>query len=72
MARGKETKGVNLGLDKPDRMASVKGAPPSEIDGCLYEGIGDEATGADIDPDGGSQMGAHPAKRQSRIMRFFG
>jgi hypothetical protein len=72
MARSKETKGVNLGLDKPDRMASVTGAPPGEIDGSMNQGIGDSASEADIDPAGGSQSGSHPHKTQSKIMRFFG
>ena len=72
MAKSKETKGVNLGLDKPDKMANVTGAPPGDIDGCMYEGIEGEATGADINPSGGSQFGSHPAKTQSKVMRFFG
>ena len=69
---GKRTKGVDLGLDKPDKMANVTGAPPGEIDGSMNEGIERDATGTDIDPSGGTQSGSHPAKTQSRIMRFFG
>jgi hypothetical protein len=72
MARSKETKGVDLGLGKADKMANVTGMPPGEIDGCLYEGIEGNASGADIDPSGGMQSGSHPAKSQSRVMRFFG
>ena len=66
------TKGVDLGLDKPDKMASVLGSPPGEIDGCIDQGIADEAVGADIDPGSGTQSGSHPAKTQGKIMRFFG
>ena len=72
MARSKETKGVNLGLDKPDKMANVTGAPPGEIDGCMYQGIGDDAKEADIDPAEGTQVSQHPAKSQPKIMRYFG
>ena len=66
------TKGVDLGLDKPDKISSVLGSPPGQIDGELKEGIADEAVGADIDPGSGTQSGSHPAKTQSRVMRFFG
>lgn len=72
MARSKETKGVNLGLDKPDKMANVTGAPPGEIDGSMNQGVGDSAKEADIDPAAGTQSGSHPAKSQSKVMRFFG
>jgi hypothetical protein len=66
----KSTKGVELGLDKPDKMASVVGAPPGEIDGSMDQGIADSVP----EPfDGsGTQSGSHPAKTQSKIMRFFG
>jgi hypothetical protein len=66
------TKGVDLGLDKPDKMSSVLGSPPGEIDGCMDQGIGDAAVEADLDPGSGTQSGSHPAKTQSKIMRFFG
>ena len=69
---GKRTKGVDLGLDKPDKLSSVLGAPPGEIDGCMDQGVGDSTSEADIDPAGGTQSGSHPAKTQSKIMRFFG
>lgn len=72
MALSKRTKGIDLGLDKPDKMANVEGAPPGEIDGTMNQGIGDSASEADIDPAGGTQSGSHPAKTQSKIMRFFG
>lgn len=68
----RRTKGVDLGLDKPDKMANVKGAPPGEIDGSMNQGVGDNAKEADIDPAEGTQSGSHPTKTQPKIMRFFG
>ncbi len=69
---GKRTKGVDLGLDKPDAMADVKGAPPGDIDGCMYQDVGGNASEADVDPSEGTQTGSHPHKSQSKVMRFFG
>ena len=69
---GKRTKGVDLGLDKPDKMASVTGAPPGDIAGSMNQGVGDNAVEADVNPAEGTQSGSHPAKSQPKIMRFFG
>lgn len=68
---GKRTKGPDLGLDKPVQ-EGLTGSPPGEIDGSMNQGIADSVAGANVDPDGGTQMGSHPAKRQTNIMRFYG
>ena len=69
---GKRTKGVDLGLEKPDKMASVTGAPPGDIAGSMDQGVGDNTKEADIDPSEGMQRSQHPTKDQPKIMRFFG
>ena len=66
----KATKGVDLGLEKPDKLASVTGSPPGEIDGSMDQGIGDSVP--EPFDGGGTQSGSHPAKTQSKLMRFFG
>ena len=64
------TKGIDLGLDKPDKMASVTGSPPGEIDGELNQGIPDSVPEPFDGP--GTQSGSHPAKTQLKVRRFFG